>query len=436
MEKKTESRVENITLKPVPASERKPWHSIAFIWSGSVICIPALMVGGYVTAGLNFGSSIICMIIGYLIVVTYMTLLGCQSSDLGVPTTVSISRAYGERGSGVVVSIIIAVSMTGWFAYQTSICASSFNSIMSTYFNLNLPLWLSCAIWGTAMFITAVYGVGLIKILNYISVPALFIMLIWGVISTLSAPGAIAQIASYEPTTNLGWIYGITMSVSGFAAGAICAGDYTRYCKSRRDTLLSSVVGVLPAGVGALAIGGVLAVAAGSYDLTVVFSNMGLPILGMLVLILATWTTNTGNAYSSGIAVVNIFKLPDNKRSTMTLVCGAIGTLLAMVGVIDYFVNFLNLIGYFVPPVAGVAIADYWVVGRGKVGNWKQWPGVNWIGIVSWLCGAATAYFSKFFVPTVNGIVVAILVYVILANVVRNPKLNPFAAAKAEGSIK
>lgn len=235
---------------------------------------------------------------------------------------------------------------------------------MSVYFHVNFPLWLSVIIWGCLMFITSVYGVKLIEFPNKVSVPALFVMLIWGVISCLMK-GAVATVSAYEPPAFLGWTYGITLAVAGFASGAICCGDYTRYCKSRKDTILSSVVGVLPAGIGALLIGAFLSLAAGSYDLSVVFSSFGLPIVGMLVLILATWTTNTGNAYNSGIAICNMFSLKDNMRSWMTLLAGVIGTLLSLLGFADAFNNFLNIIAALVPAVAGVAIADYWIMGRG-----------------------------------------------------------------------
>lgn len=318
MDEKKTSLVEKITLTSVPADQRKSWPSIAFIWAGSVICIPALLVGSLISAGMNFKQSALCMVIGYVLVVFYMCLMGIQSSDLGLPATVAISRAYGKRGSSFLVSLVIAVCMIGWFAAQTSLCASSFCNIMSVYFHVNFPLWLSVIIWGCLMFITSVYGVKLIEFLNKVSVPALFVMLIWGVISCLMK-GAVATVSAYEPPAFLGWTYGITLAVAGFASGAICCGDYTRYCKSRKDTILSSVVGVLPAGIGALLIGAFLSLAAGSYDLSVVFSSFGLPIVGMLVLILATWTTNTGNAYNSGIAICNMFSLKDNMRSWMTL---------------------------------------------------------------------------------------------------------------------
>lgn len=215
--KKTNSAMETTTLTRVSESERRPWWSLAFIWAGSVICIPALMVGSMVMAGMDFKQSCLCMVIGYVIVVFYMCLMGIQSSDLGLPCTVAISRAYGVRGSSFLVSLIIAISNIGWFGSQTALCATSFCNIMSGYLHVDFPLWLSCIIWGCLMFITSVYGVKLIDFLNRISVPALFIMLIWGVISALMR-GAAAAVTAYQPPEFLGWTYGITLAVAGFAS--------------------------------------------------------------------------------------------------------------------------------------------------------------------------------------------------------------------------
>ena len=92
MDEKKTSLVEKITLTSVPADQRKSWPSIAFIWAGSVICIPALLVGSLISAGMNFKQSALCMVIGYVLVVFYMCLMGIQSSDLGLPATVAISK--------------------------------------------------------------------------------------------------------------------------------------------------------------------------------------------------------------------------------------------------------------------------------------------------------------------------------------------------------
>lgn len=294
---------------------------------------------------------------------------------------------------------------------------------------INIPVWASCIFWGIAMLTTAVAGFGFIKILNIISVPALFVFLLYGLATVLGNGGAAAVINYVPPVTN-NLVFGITIVVGGFAAGAITSGDYNRYCKNAKDAALACVIGVLPSGIGIILIGAVLAISTGNYDITYMFASLGMPLFGMAVLILATWTTNTGNAYSSGIAVVNLFKLRDEKRVIATLICGVLGIILSLGGIINQFVTFLSFLGVFIPPIAGVVIADYWILGKGNAKQWKPYEGVNWIGIISWIAGVAASYFSKFFIPILNGIIVSLVLYIILMSVIKNSRMNPFVDLK------
>ena len=426
MAEKTKSHVENITLEQVPESEKKSWLSIAFIWAGNVICVPALMVGAMVSAGLNFKDSILAMFIGYGITVALMMLIAAQSAQTGRPSMVAVSRALGERGSQFTISLITAISMIGWYGYQTIVFATSFCSLMKSGFGISFPEWAACLLWGTLMLITAFYGIGLTKILNVVSVPLLFVFLIYGVSLALGDGGA-AVLSAYEPAESSGMMVGITISIGGFISGAATCGDYNRYSKDAKSAALSCLFGVIPAGVGALACGAVLAICSGDSDITVMFANVGLPVIGMLVLILATWTTNVGNAYSAGIAVVNVFKLKDDKRAVVTAVCGIIGILLSLGGIVYYFVDFLSILSYLITPICAVLIADYWVMGKGKAEEWAPFPGVNWLGIIAWLIGAAVTYLNKVFLPEITGIAVTIVIYWILCKAVKNPKYNPFA---------
>lgn len=420
------SYIETITLEQVPDSEKKSWPSIAFIWAGNVICVPALMVGAMVSSGLNFKQSILAMFIGYGITVALMMLIAAQSAQTGRPSMVAVSRALGERGSQFTISLVTAVSLIGWYGYQTIVCATSFCSLMQSSFGIAFPESAACIIWGGLMLVTAFYGIGLTKILNVVSVPLLFVFLIYGVSIALGDGGA-AVLAAYEPAEPSSMMVGVTISVGGFISGAATCGDYNRYSKDGKSAALSCLFGVIPAGVGALACGAVLAICSGDSDITVMFANVGLPAIGMLVLILATWTTNVGNAYSAGIAVVNIFKLKDDKRAVVTAICGIIGILISLGGIVYYFVDFLSILSYLITPICAVLIADYWVMGHGKSEDWKPFPGVNWLGIVAWLSGAVTTYFVKFFIPELIGIAVTIVIYWILCSVVKNPKYNPFA---------
>ena len=50
------------------------------------------------------------------------------------------------------------------------------------------------------------------------------------------------------------------------------------------------------------------------------------------------------------------------KKSTVTIVLGAIGIALGFCGVVDYFVPYMTWLGIVIPPMAAVMVADYLVL--------------------------------------------------------------------------
>ena len=151
---------------------------------------------------------------------------------------------------------------------------------------------------------------------------------------------------------------------------------------------------------------------------------------------LATWTTNVTNAYSGGLALSNLLGFDESKFKITTGVAGGIGTLLAAFGLLNAFQSFLSLMSALIPPLAGVLIASYWIVGKGKKENFAIRSGFSAIGVVSFAVGAIFACITggtfasfpglvealpflnrPFFVGPVNGIVVSLVLYVILAKV-------------------
>lgn len=419
--------IETAGLSRVKPEERKSWASIAFIWAGGVCCVPALMVGAGITAGMSFGQGVLAMFIGYAICVFLMVLISILSSDMGVPTVVAASGAFGKVGSGYVISFIIAFCFICWFGFQAVVCGEAFAGILATM-GLSIPSWLSIIIWGLIMCLTATFGINWIKFLNIISVPALIVILVYAAIVVFSDPESAAAIANHEPTGSTSMVSAIGMAVGGFATGAVLSGDTTRYCKSRRDVLISSVVGVIPMGVGTLLMGSVLAIHSGSagMDTTSIvnmLSSVGSPILGLLILVLATWTTNVSNAYSAGFALLSLTKAKDEKRAMFTLIAGILGTILAVLGITNYFNSFLNILATFIPTVAGVVIMDYFVFNKMNPEKWHAVEGFNWAGIISWLGGSVVALaFPTVLVPTINGIVVSCVLYLILYPIIGKKK--------------
>ena len=420
-DKKKGGGVETTTLAPLPMESRKSWLDVALIQAGIMICVPSLLLGGMLAQAMSLRNAIISGTIGYLIVILLFSLMGMIGSDIGRPTCVTAIGGFGRKGTRYIISTLIFISMIGWFAVQTSVCGDAFSNLMKNFFGIDFPPVASMIIWGIIMLVTAVYGINALDILNRIAVPALFAITIIGCIMALNKYGT-TNLSNDPATPTMTIIGGIVLTVSFMAAGCLAASDITRYQKTRKDTILSSSLGVAPAGILMVVLGAIMTRVAEQYDLTLVFCQIGLPIVGMIVLIAATWTTNTTNAYSGGINAVLMCYLSDDKRAMATMVSGLIGTVCALFGLADHFESFLYILGDLLLPTMGVILADYWILGKGKPENYKMPGGFNWLGIISWLCGYAVIKLIPYGIPFAQGIIVAGLLYIILAKTIKRPQ--------------
>lgn len=407
------SNMEKKAMAPIGQDERQSWASIAFIWIGIIICVPMLMVGSLMASGLSLWEVIAVILIGFGITGGIMCLTGIIGSDLGLPSAMVSTKGFGNTGSRVIVSLISAVSAIGWFGIQTAFCGSAFSQLMLSSFNVDFPLWLSNIIWGAVMVWTAIYGFKFLKVLNYIAVPALLVLCVYGIVATLQGNGA-QILASYHPSSPMPFVSAISTMVGLLATGMVISSDYSRYAKNRSATVKATLIGVVPAALIVGITGAITSIVTGKSDITAVFAGLGMPVISMVVLILATWTTNTGNAYVSGLAIVKVFNIKDSKRPLTTLILGIIGTALALLGVANLLTDFLNFLSAAVPPVAGVMIADYWILGRGKKQHWHVVKGFNWIGVISWAAGFMIGFFVHVFNAAVDSVVVALVLYAVL----------------------
>ena len=413
-------------ISQITESEKRSWGSVAFIWIGTMICIPMLMVGGIFAEALTINSIFWATVIGFAVCCLLMILAGIIGSDLGLNATMTSTKAFGMTGANFSMALVIFIAETGWFAVQTATCALAFNTLMEVM-GIGFPFWLACIIWGAVMCITAVYGVRWMSVLNYIAVPLLLALCIYGAVNSIGTTGW-SQISSTVTSNVMAMPAAISTVIGLFALGATCNADYTRYCKSRGDVAKATLLGVLPAATIMILVGAIMALGTGNYDVTSMFAGLGLPVLAMIVLVLATWTTNTGNAYMSGLAVCKMFSIKDKNRPIVTMIVGAIGIIFAIMGLADVLNTYISIIGAVVPPIMGIIIADYWVICKGRKENWAPQRGVNWVGIISWICGGGFALLETLgvftvFSPALDGIIIAFVIYIILFKLLSGTKL-------------
>ena len=265
------------------------------------------------------------------------------------------------------------------------------------------------------MVVTAMYGVKLIRLLAYVAVPYLVIVILYGLWFAFAKQDAAATIAAYHPSGSLSFVNGFSSTVGSFAMAGVIVGDYAQFSKKRDDVVKAAIFGVIPAGVLMIAIGAILTIAFKSTDISSLFMKIGSPVIGGLALILGTWKVNVVNAYSGGIAVANIFNIPEKYRKLTLFLVGVGGTILSILGILNYFEPVMTIFSAMIPPVAGAMAASYWVIHRGEMHSWQPVAGVNWLGLTAWALGAVIGVLPVLWpaIPNIPvlGIILAFVLY-------------------------
>lgn len=385
--------VEANALTPIPKEERQGWISLALVQAGICVCASSFWEGAILAESMPLGEAIASGILGNLLVAIIMSIVGMQGCDLGMASCKLTESTFGTKGARYLVSVIFAINLIGWFGITNEICGVAFTNFMSSTFGIDIPLMVSNIFWGIIMLITAVFGMRAMEKLNALSIPFLMIVMAVGVVLAMKQYGF--DSASEPVERSMSFMAGVSLAFNFYAVGVVTAGDISRFQKNRKETLKSTMWGVFPMAVITLTLGAILTKISGEYDVSMVLIQVGLPFIGIISIVLSTWTTNSSNIYSGGLDLVMTFNIPDNKRREVTIIAGIVGTLLGAFGILSHIEGFLGFLSFLVCPIGGVMLADYWVVGRGKAKNWHSQEGFNWVGVISWALGALGAYFVK-----------------------------------------
>lgn len=397
------------------------WFTLGIVWAGAMISIPGLLVGNTLITGMSLPRTLVVSLVGYAIIVAIMILQGIQSTELGKSTVQVASQVFGSKGSRTILSIILTIACLGWFGIQANVCGAALANLLAE-FDMAVPVPAASLISGLVMVVSAMYGIKVLRVLSYIAVPLLVVLCVYGLIQAMNGE-TLQLISNYRPEQNMSFMDGLAVTMGSFALGAVIAGDYSQFSAKRSDVWKAALFGIIPAGVLMISVGAVLTLAYQTNDVTAVFLNIATPLIGGIVLILAAWKTNMVNAISGGFALINVFNVSKEKEKWAVGAAGLIGTVLAVVGILDYFTPVMSVLSAMVPPVAGVMIAAYWVMNKGDKSRWKETEGVNRLGVLSWLIGSVIACLPvvlSFFpsLPQVSnqpltGIVISFVIYVV-----------------------
>ncbi|MDR0644678.1 MAG: methyl-accepting chemotaxis protein, partial [Treponema sp.] len=395
--------------------------SASAIWAGAYFCLPMFMVGGLLQNGLPLGAVVVCGLAGFGIVGLYSCVVGMQSNDTGLTIHSAAAAAMGSVAAQIITSMPIALTSIGWYAIQAVTLGSGFSAVFRSFTGVALSPAVSTLIWGSVTGLIAMGGYRWMKYFAYVSLPLCAGILIYALVSIFSdGVSGGGGIWSYRPIQNIPMLSGISTVVAACALSGVMIGDIFRHCKTRAHTAAACVCTVAIQ-TTVLCIGAALVIATGQWDLTALLTGRGHPVLALVYLIFSSIAVNLTNAYSGGVAVSMMLGINEDRFKLTCGIACSIGVVLGAMGIMSLFAAFLSLVSSLIPPLAGVVIGSYWILGRGSKEEFFKTPDRDLYlpGLIAFALGAFTAYLTSailpFFIPALNGLAVSLFSYCLLS---------------------
>lgn len=415
-EEKTSFLGNDPALSAIPEKDRQHWITPAMIFGGLEFTIPVLMVGAALTA--SFGLSKILFI---LIIALFgfqwvgNTLQGYIGAKTGRSSSVIAKTSFGSLQAKVIVGLTIFVVSLGWWALQTAVAGNAMSAMFGIDYETNWIGWaIVTTIAGLLFAAPSIIGYGSMKWTDYLAVPSGLILIIGGIYLALKNTGW-ETITSWNPEPTMTIFAAISLVIGVNVSQWVIASDYTRYAKPtwRDNWIIPS--GIVLIGFPLFIVGAIMSVGVGDPDIVNVMMNLGFPVWGFLILWLATWTSQLVNNYSMGLALANVLNVNSGKgRALLTLIGTIIAIIIALMGILQYFEDFLYLTALLYPAIAGVMMGDFFFIRRQE---WKDIPGWNWMATIAVVAGIIVGYITQYIspmgLPAVQSLLVSIAVYII-----------------------
>lgn len=398
------------TKGAVDRAGRKSTLSMFMVMLGFTFFSASMWVGQQLAAGLNFWGFVWALVLGGLILAAYTGSLGFIGAESGLSLDMLAQRSFGKKGSWLP-SAMISFTQIGWFGVGLAMfaipVAKELLGLDVTPDHMPWQGYLMVAIAGVLMTCTAYFGIKSLTIISYVAVPAVAILGTAAMIMAVNR-GELGLIEQFnQGSKTLGIIAGAGLVVGSFVSGGTATPNFTRFAKSGKVGLWTTVVAFFIGNSLMFCFGAVSSIYVGGNDIFEVMLNLNLFYLAVLVLGLNIWTTNDNALYTGGLGLSNIFGL---SKKAMVLISGIIGTV-AAVWLYWNFCGWLNVLNCTLPPVGIILILDYFVRRKAYLEDSVEIKTVNWFAVAGVVLGAVVANLVHWGFPAINGMAVAALCY-------------------------
>jgi NCS1 family nucleobase:cation symporter-1 len=432
-----DSPLYNHDLAPIPIAQRT-WttYNYAALWISMAHCIPTYMLAsGLMTQGMNWMQALFTILLGNTIVLVPILLNSHPGTRYGIPFPVFARAAYGTAGSNLP-ALMRALVACGWFGIQAWIGGEA----LQTFFAVLVPGWATLLgpgfgghggtewlsfllFWGLNIGIIF-RGMNLLRMVENWAAPYVLLvtalLLVWAVKAAhgfgplLSQPGRLPTMAAFLPV----FVPSLTAMIGFWATLSLNMPDFTRFGRSQREQAIGQAI-ALPTTMFVFAAMGVLITSASAilygapiwdpvklvghfHDPWVVGFAMFSVVIATLAVNIAANVVSPANDFANALPRWISFK-------TGGLITGLIGIAMQPWRLLadpkGYI--FTWLVGYSggLGSIAGVLIADYWIVRRTNLnladlylpkGEYAGW---SVPAVVATLAGCALAWGGLVFPP-------------------------------------
>ena len=422
----------NEDLLPVTPDRRTwNWWHIASLWIGMAICIPTYtLASGLIDQGWTWQAAVGAVILGNFVVLIPIALNSHAGTRYGIPFPVLARSSFGVLGANIP-ALLRGFVACGWFGIQTWIGGwaiyklieamwggiATLPQVLPAFVGLNSGEFLCFMVFWALNVWIVLRGMDSIKFLETWGSPFLLVvgaaLLVWAIVRVGGFRPMLQHTGGQTLANGRGiagaFGVGLTSAVAFWGTMALSIPDFSRFARSQRDQIVGQAVG-LPGTMALFAFIGAAVTNATVIifhqriaDPIALLARIGGPlmiILSMVGLSVATLTTNIAAnivAPANGFSNLAPDKITFKQGAMITAVIGIVMMPWRLYNNAAAYI-FTWLIGYgaLLGPVAGIMIADYFVVRRGELvlndlykrhGIYEFSRGFNWIAILALVTG-------------------------------------------------
>lgn len=410
---------------PVPKEYRKKLSSVAAVWFGFPMVLTSAVIGGLITAQLGFKAGALAMLLGNLLLFVMVGLLSYDAGRSGLNFSLTAQKTFGRSGY-YIISGLLSTVVIGWFALQVGLTGAT----MHGSFGANL---LIMTVIGGILYVAVTYiGIKALSFLGWIAAPFYFLIAIIAIVMAMKTGSS--DILNYHPQVSNAMSFGaaVTLVFAGFADSGTMTADFTRWAKSGREGILSTIFAFPIGNLIAELVGGII-VATGVIpnpvstggDFMSVLAGHGplLTILSILFVFINLGSVGTHCLYNGAVGWSH---MTGKKMRPITLIIGIVGLIVAVSGIYNHFFNWLVLLGVIIPPIGAIMIMDRLVLRKNDSANLVSWRPM---AFVVWILSSVIALYCNFYAPHLSvafvGLVSAAIFYGIGSKLVKGPDSIP-----------